>query len=85
MVGLRAQDPDVEANYRVDSVLCLVDAKNIEMQLQRIPTEEGTVWQERVAGGSLVHWFEEYRYLAGVRTVTMHQAVCFMRTMTIRH
>lgn len=34
-----SQDLDVEANYRVDSVLCLVDAKNIRKQLQRIPTE----------------------------------------------
>lgn len=30
-------------NYRIDSVLCLVDAKNITNQLSRTPTEEGAV------------------------------------------
>lgn len=38
------QDPDVKANYRIDSVLCLVDAKNIVRQLERTASkEEGAV------------------------------------------
>lgn len=53
LIDLRIQDLDVEANYRVDSVLCLVDAKNIRKQLQRIPTE-GAVRQERAAGDLFV-------------------------------
>lgn len=40
----KKQDPDVKANYRIDSVLCLVDAKNILNQLQRkVATQDGTV------------------------------------------
>ncbi|CAM9831427.1 unnamed protein product [Scytosiphon promiscuus] len=34
------QDPDVKANYRIDSVLCLVDAKNILRQLERKAANE---------------------------------------------
>lgn len=37
------QDPDVRMHYRIDSVLCLVDAKNIVTQLGRTSKEEGTV------------------------------------------
>ncbi|CAB1103553.1 unnamed protein product [Ectocarpus sp. CCAP 1310/34] len=37
------QDMDVKANYRVDSVLCLVDAKNILRQLSRTSQEPGAV------------------------------------------
>lgn len=33
----------MKANYRIDSVLCLVDAKNIVRQLERTATEEGAV------------------------------------------
>lgn len=34
----------MKANYRIDSVLCLVDAKNILNQLQRkVATQDGTV------------------------------------------
>lgn len=33
------QDIDVRMNYRIDSVLCLVDAKNILTQLARVPKE----------------------------------------------
>ncbi|CAM9185627.1 unnamed protein product [Ascophyllum nodosum] len=37
------QDINVRMNYRIDSVLCLVDAKNILTQLSRKSKEEGTV------------------------------------------
>ncbi|CAN0297647.1 unnamed protein product, partial [Ectocarpus fasciculatus] len=37
------EDIDVKANYRVDSVLCLVDAKNILRQLSRTSQEPGAV------------------------------------------
>ncbi|CAM9522664.1 unnamed protein product, partial [Choristocarpus tenellus] len=37
------QDLDVKVNYRVDSVLCMVDAKNIVRQLNRKPTEARAV------------------------------------------
>eukprot|EP00903_Cladosiphon_okamuranus_P008958 g8572.t1 len=37
------QDLDVKDNYRVDSVLCLVDSKNILRQLERTSQEEGAV------------------------------------------
>lgn len=33
----------MKANYRIDSVLCLVDAKNIMRQLERKSAEEGAV------------------------------------------
>lgn len=33
----------MKANYRIDSVLCLVDAKNIVRQLERKSQEEGAV------------------------------------------
>lgn len=37
------QDVDVRMNYRIDSVLCLVDAKNILNQLSRRSKEAGAV------------------------------------------
>lgn len=37
------QDVDVRMNYRIDSVLCLVDAKNVLTQLERKSNEVGAV------------------------------------------
>lgn len=37
------QDEDVRRNYRIDSVLCLVDAKNILTQLERKSKEASAV------------------------------------------
>lgn len=34
---------DIKMNYRIDSVLCLIDAKNILTQLERKVQGEGTV------------------------------------------
>lgn len=34
---------DIKMNYRIDSVLCLIDAKNILTQLSRKVQGEGTV------------------------------------------
>lgn len=48
----------MRSNYRIDSVLCLVDAKNIITQLARKPVDEGTA----TGSCSKIHTGHIYRH-----------------------